>query len=563
MGDIRHIPFTIFIFCFLLGMGRESFGQDPDKPDLRESCGICKGKANNYSILNVYFSDSEGLPKIVCGDTEETLYISVLYSSNSNKAIHNVRLIADIEKKDINNPEGAPLSEFYINEFFGTVNPCPDGTCIFSIPLPIDFKIDCENEFYELSQPLVAWTPNAGDNLIDSYDCQDYPNAQCLNQPTILIDVGDLLIYTFEPFFDCFSGDINQTNVSYVLTSLFGGNPTLPYTLDWKFKFSDVDSLLSTDFNPVLLNRGSGSIIDAYLTISQGSISGDTIFQRDTVPLGLPFGEVIQDFETVDTDEGESNGIIDVTFLEKDLFYFWKSLEDSLFYSQDARIDSLSVGTYELTTINNETGTCRTDLFDINARILPVEYVYTRTNYNSKARTSLISWATGKERKSSHFEIERSTETVNDFKKIGEVNAAGWSDIITEYNFEDRDLPLSASTILYRIKQVDINKTYAYSDVMSVRTPQVEATKGVWRAYPNPTNGEKLRIGLLDNSHYKSEKISFRLLHTALQSPMITVASVAEVNAALATMIDQFPKGVFVIEILWGQKVEHIKVLKP
>ena len=199
----------------------------------------------------------------------------------------------------------------------------------------------------------------------------------------------------------------------------------------------------------------------------------------------------------------------------------------------------------------------------MNCRILPVKFINNDALFSKEKRATTISWATATEWESSHFEIERSTETVNDFKKIGEVNAAGWSDIITEYNFEDRDLPLSASTILYRIKQVDINKTYAYSDVMSVRTPKVEATKGVWRAYPNPTNGEKLRIGLLDNSHYKSEKISFRLLHTALQSPMITVASVAEVNAALATMIDQFPKGVFVIEILWGQKVEHIKVLKP
>jgi hypothetical protein len=33
-------------------------------------------------------------------------------------------------------------------------------------------------------------------------------------------------------------------------------------------------------------------------------------------------------------------------------------------------------------------------------------------------------------------------------------------------------------------------------------------------------------------------------------------------NVALAQMVGRIPKGVFVVEIQWGQKVEHIKVLK-
>jgi hypothetical protein len=38
--------FTIVSFIFLfLGVGIESFGNDPNKPDLRDgSCVICKGK---------------------------------------------------------------------------------------------------------------------------------------------------------------------------------------------------------------------------------------------------------------------------------------------------------------------------------------------------------------------------------------------------------------------------------------------------------------------------------------------------------------------------------------
>lgn len=206
---------------------------------------------------------------------------------------------------------------------------------------------------------------------------------------------------------------------------------------------------------------------------------------------------------------------------------------------------------------------CAAGGYYVNCRVLPVKFIFQEVLYQSQKRASAISWATATEWDSSHFEIQRSMGAANDFKKIGVVMAMGSKDNITEYEFFDEDIPLFGGTVLYRIKQVDLNETFVFSDVMSIRTPEVEATKGVWRAYPNPTNGEQLRIGLLDRSQYEAEQINFRLIHPTVQSQVTIVASVAEMNEALATMIGQIPKGVFVVEIQWGQKVEHIKVLKP
>jgi hypothetical protein len=199
--------------------------------------------------------------------------------------------------------------------------------------------------------------------------------------------------------------------------------------------------------------------------------------------------------------------------------------------------------------------------FSDSCRLLPVEFVYVKTVYLKEIKTSKITWATAKEWESSHFEIERAIKGV-EFEKIGEVNSAGWSDALIEYEFEDKQLPLSGGTILYRLKQVDLNGTYVYSDVMSVRASGIEFTSGVWRAYPNPTNGNQLRISLLERSQYEEEKITFRLVHPSAQSQVMAVASEEEMNAALAQMVGRIPKGVFVVEIQWGQKVEHIKVLK-
>jgi hypothetical protein len=193
--------------------------------------------------------------------------------------------------------------------------------------------------------------------------------------------------------------------------------------------------------------------------------------------------------------------------------------------------------------------------------ILPVEFAYYEARFLRQTRSSVISWATTKEWESSHFEIERAIQGVN-FEKIGEVEAAGWSDAKVAYKFEDKNLPLTGGNILYRLKQVDFDGTFSYSSVMSVRVPSVEFTSGVWRAFPNPTDGNELRVSLLDAGQYSQEPLTFRLIHPTAQTRPVTVASESEMNEILSKMLLKIPKGVFVVEIQWGQKVEHIKVLR-
>jgi hypothetical protein len=562
--------FNIISFIFLfLGVGAASFGQDPNKPDLRfEGCTICKGNTQNYSILNVYFSDADGNPSNICESTGPR-FISLLYTSNANNDIHNFRVIADIVKKNRNNPDGPPLSSVYINEYVGSISPCRNGSCIITIPIP-DIDVECTNEFYELSQPLVAWTtsrPNNNNNLEDAYTCQSYPAAQCLNSTnSIPIEVG-VLAYDFAPIFECFEQNFDQTNVSLIVTSLFGGNPTQEYTANWTFDLPE-GPLSIEAFSPTLPNRLVGSTIDATLVISQGSLVGNPISINNIIVPNALTNEAVIDSESmiesqIDDETGEdlATGAIEVTFNDGDYFYYWSSIDDPEFYSEESRIESLTSGTYRLTTFDNTTGTCRVDFFILGARILPVEFTYHNAHHNAKTRTSMISWGTGKEWESSHFEIERALHGL-EFEKIGEVMAMGFKDSLTEYEFKDDDLPLSGGNVLYRLKQVDLSGNYAYSPVMSVRTSGIEFTSGVWRAYPNPTNGNQLRISLLDRSQYEEEKITFRLVHPSAQSQMMAVASEAEMNEALAQMIGRIPKGVFVVEIQWGQKVEHIKVLK-
>lgn len=194
-------------------------------------------------------------------------------------------------------------------------------------------------------------------------------------------------------------------------------------------------------------------------------------------------------------------------------------------------------------------------------RLLPVEYSSLEAQFLNQSRSAKISWSTTKEWESSHFEIERAVKGV-EFVKIGEVNAAGWSDVLMQYTFEDTALPLGETNVLYRLKQVDLTGEYHYSKVLSVKTSGVQFTTGVWRAYPNPTLDNQLRISLLDRTQYDEEPITFRLVHPTAQSQAVVVKTEVEMNDQLSQMVARIPKGVFVVEIQWGQKIEHIKVLK-
>jgi hypothetical protein len=550
----------LFLFFNLIGT---SFGQESENLDLRD-CLTCRGKADNFSILNVYFSDSEGKPGINC-NSDGPNFISILYTSNSRSDVYNLRIIADILKKD---SEGVVLGSLYINEFRESLKACASGTCIISIPID-NFGIDCGSESYELSKPLVSWTTTSLKNLEKEYDCGDYPPAQCLNNPDFIpIEVGSLS-YNFEPIFECVQIGSGITRIYFVLTQLFGGDPTQEYEIKWNFIFPPDDRTESSeDFSPFLDNITPGSEFTADLKITQGTIEGIVLSKIVIVPDPLErddimHGDPIIEQPKQDEDGEYQFGSIEIDFIERDgLIYYWTSVDDPLFYSEEKSIKDLPAGTYRLTTIDLKAGTCRIDEFPIGAIPQPVEFLSFNAEFFDESRYVHLIWQTAKEWENSHFEIERSEFNIKNFKKIGQVEGMGWTDKITSYAFEDKNLPISGGMVYYRLKQVDFNGKFEYSSVVAVNLPKLQFTQGVWRAYPNPTQDGQMRVGLLDRNEYNGESLTFRLIHPTSVTESMTVSNEDEMNEILTTWVPKFPKGLFVVEIRWGQKVEHIKVLR-
>lgn len=109
---------------------------------------------------------------------------------------------------------------------------------------------------------------------------------------------------------------------------------------------------------------------------------------------------------------------------------------------------------------------------------LPIELLsFTAANDGDRV---LATWATATETNNDRFELERSADA-QVFERIGTVPGAGNSQSQLQYAFADES-PLGGISY-YRLKQVDYDGQYSYSDVVAVQRDAEDRKLQLW---PNP-----------------------------------------------------------------------------
>ena len=96
-----------------------------------------------------------------------------------------------------------------------------------------------------------------------------------------------------------------------------------------------------------------------------------------------------------------------------------------------------------------------------------------------------IRWSTYSETGNAGFDVEHRASANGDFVTAGFVNGAGYSTDENRYEYRVNDL--AAGTHQFRLRQVDYDGTFAYSEVIEVDIELAERF-ALGRAYPNPFN---------------------------------------------------------------------------
>ncbi len=150
-----------------------------------------------------------------------------------------------------------------------------------------------------------------------------------------------------------------------------------------------------------------------------------------------------------------------------------------------------------------------------------------------------LTWATASEIDNLGFEVEMS-EDGQSFEQVGFVEGKGNSNQIVNYQFT-LDNP---KAVYYRLKQVDINSSFAYSQVRFVSGIEAGAELMI---SPNPSQGEvNLSLG---NDFSADAALSIQLLDVRGQVLLSTKSTLSEANQSLNARLNRAAKGLYFIQI--------------
>jgi trimeric autotransporter adhesin len=156
--------------------------------------------------------------------------------------------------------------------------------------------------------------------------------------------------------------------------------------------------------------------------------------------------------------------------------------------------------------------------------------------------STLLAWKTENEKNTMGFDIERSIDG-NRFKKIAFTKGIGNSNMTLEYAYTDNDaIEQQSNTLYYRLKIIDIDGSFKYSNIITVLLP---VTKAIITIAPNPVFND-IKGTIISPI---SGNVTLRIYDNTGRVVLQTTTFVKKGNNSFVENINKLSKGAYYVDI--------------
>ncbi|MEP2023751.1 T9SS type A sorting domain-containing protein, partial [Reichenbachiella sp.] len=178
---------------------------------------------------------------------------------------------------------------------------------------------------------------------------------------------------------------------------------------------------------------------------------------------------------------------------------------------------------------------------------LPIELVYFK-GYTSENKVDL-EWRTISESNNSYFSIERSSDGES-FKELRLVSGQGESNQQIDYKWTDHQPNYGIN--YYRLKQVDMDGAFSYSDIIKIEN---NYSIGSWIVYPNPA--KNILNVKFENSNSEDQQIKIGLF--GISGKQYNVSYISDAKG-VSINTESLKSGYYILKLTMNERVNSFFV---
>jgi hypothetical protein len=167
---------------------------------------------------------------------------------------------------------------------------------------------------------------------------------------------------------------------------------------------------------------------------------------------------------------------------------------------------------------------------------------------------NLLGWITSEEENNQFFIIERSFDGI-EFEKIGKIDGMGNAEELNEYEF--LDVNMHEDKALYRLKQIDYDGTFSYSDILQLQS--IHPNNFMVTNMSNTSTTTTFEVVL---EMFQSGNLSYALKSIKGMEVLEEEVDVAVGLQNIKVDLEFQPKGIYRLTFKMGEEIEHLVIQK-